>query len=229
MTLAISHATEDPCTLCGSHDTRLVFNQRVGGSTPLERSFVQCRTCELVFVPRRFHLSPAHERAVYDQHQNSPRDLRYRAFLSRLVMPLREVLQTGDSGLDFGCGPGPTLSVMMRESGVECADYDPFYHDDQSLLTRHYDFIASSEVFEHLAAPGHVLQQLSTLLKPDGWMGVMTKRLASLEALPQWHYIRDPTHVCFFTDATFAWMGQQFSFDVRFVSADVVLMQAHYR
>lgn len=164
---------------------------------------------------------------MYDQHQNHRDDPRYRGFLSRLVTPLRARLQPASCGLDFGCGPGPTLSVMLHELGVHCADYDPFYFNNVSLLDRRYDFIASSEVFEHLAAPGQVMQQLCRMLVPGGWLGVMTKRLSSIDALARWHYIRDPTHVSFFSNATFAWMGQHFGFDVHAVSPDVVLMQRH--
>jgi hypothetical protein len=30
-------------------------------------------------------------------------------------------------GLDYGCGPGPTLSSMFREKGFKMADYDLFF------------------------------------------------------------------------------------------------------
>lgn len=225
MTPAFPHTTEQPCPLCHTRETQVAHHQTIGGAAPLVRAFVQCLTCELVFVPRRFHLSREQERAVYDQHENHSDDVRYRAFLSRLVTPLRRELRTGDRGLDFGCGPGPTLSTMMRELGVECVDYDPFFHNDSSLLRGPYDFIASSEVFEHLSAPGRVIGELSSMLASGGWLGVMTKRLLSVHALANWHYIRDPTHVAFFGDATFAWMGDHFGFDVHLVSPDVVLMQ----
>ncbi|MGB2360319.1 MAG: methyltransferase, partial [Porticoccaceae bacterium] len=62
-------------------------------------------------------MSSAAEKAIYDQHQNSPDDLQYRRFLSRLTEPLLERLGPCSRGLDFGCGPGPTLSVMMAEQG----------------------------------------------------------------------------------------------------------------
>ncbi len=202
-----------------------MHRQRIGGPEPIERPFYQCATCELVFVPASYHLSRAQERAVYDQHQNHPGDAGYRGFLSRLVTPLLSRLAPGDRGLDFGCGPGPTLSVMLREVGIECADFDPFYFNDRSLLDGSYDFITSSEVFEHLAAPAQVMHQLCGMLAPAGWLGVMSKRLVSVDALANWHYIRDPTHVSFFGDATFEWIGQSFGLEIHLVSPDVVLMQ----
>ena len=193
---------------------------------PSQREFLRCKRCLLVFVPRAFHLSAAAERAVYERHHNDPNDPHYRAFLSRLFTPLRARLQDGASGLDFGSGPGPALSAMFRASGVACEDYDPFFADDRALLARTYDFIASTEVFEHLSDPAAVLRQLLAMLRAGGWLGVMTKRVTSLEAFAKWHYIRDPTHVTFFSDDTFAWIGEHHGLTVHVESADVVLLTA---
>lgn len=210
--------SDSTCPLCGSTSTH-DFHARD------DRSFLRCAECQLVFVPRRFHLSREAERAVYDLHENRPDDPRYRAFLSRLFAPLRDRLRRGAVGLDFGCGPGPTLSAMFRESGFECADYDPFFRDDRALLTRRYDFVACSEVLEHVSDPAGVLEQLLTLLRPGGWLGVMTKRVTSQAAFAKWHYIRDPTHVAFFSDETFAWIGERYSLTVHVESSDVVLLR----
>jgi hypothetical protein len=91
------------------------------------RNYVSCGKCRLVFVPNKFHLSPSDEKEIYDQHQNSPDDSGYRVFLSRLLTPLVERLEPNRTGLDFGSGPGPTLSVMLSEKGHEMDIYDPFY------------------------------------------------------------------------------------------------------
>ena len=205
------------CPLCASTATREFHRQP-------ERTFHRCAECLLVFVPREFHLPAAEERAVYELHENDPNDPRYRAFLSRLFVPLRARLAEGASGLDFGSGPGPTLSAMFRESGLDCENYDPFFADDRALLARKYDFIVSSEVFEHLSDPASVLQQLLSMLRPSGWLGVMTKRVTTPEAFARWHYIRDPTHVVFFSDATFAWIGERYGLTVHIESSDVVLL-----
>ena len=68
-----------------------------------------------MFVPRSYHLSAADEKAQYDLHENDPNDPGYRAFLDRLAGPLDKRLAPHSHGLDFGCGPGPTLSVMLEE------------------------------------------------------------------------------------------------------------------
>lgn len=206
------------CPLCGTGDS-------VNYHRDARRAYRQCRTCELVFVPPDQRLGPDDERAVYDQHQNSPHDPGYRRFLSRLFAPLSERLAPEARGLDFGAGPGPTLSVMFEEVGHSMAIYDPFYAPDAAALTETYDFITATEVVEHLFEPGVELERLAECLPAGGWLGVMTKRVTSQEAFAGWHYILDPTHVCFFSETTFRWLGEHLGMHVEFPANDVVLLQ----
>ncbi|MCE8011765.1 class I SAM-dependent methyltransferase [Billgrantia desiderata] len=189
------------------------------------RDYYRCDNCRLVFVPPEQRLSPEQERAVYDQHQNRPDDPGYRRFLSRLFEPLQHRLAPGASGLDFGAGPGPTLSLMFEEAGHPMAIYDPFYAPDASVLERRYDFITATEVVEHLFAPGRELARLAALLPSGGWLGLMTKRVTGEEAFARWHYILDPTHVCFFSEASFEWLAAHLGMSVEFPGADVALLQ----
>lgn len=206
------------CPLCASAETAFYYRDA-------RRDYRHCRRCDLVFVPPVFRLSPAEERAVYDQHENSPDDLGYRRFLGRLFDPLRERLAPGARGLDFGAGPGPTLSVMFEEAGHPMAIYDPFYAPDAGVLEEEYDFITATEVAEHLFAPGEVLARLAGRLRPGGWLGLMTKRTTTREAFARWHYILDPTHVGFFSEASFQWLAESLGMSVEFPAADVVLLQ----
>ncbi|WP_108444859.1 class I SAM-dependent methyltransferase [Halomonas denitrificans] len=206
------------CPLCASVDTAPFHRDA-------RRDYQRCGRCELVFVPPAQRLDAAAERAVYDQHENSPDDPGYRRFLSRLFDPLRARLAPGAPGLDFGAGPGPTLSVMFEEAGHPMAIYDPFYASDASVLGRRYAFITATEVAEHLFAPGEELERLVDRLEPGGWLGLMTKRVTTREAFVGWHYILDPTHVCFFSDATFTWFARRHDLRVYFPADDVVLLQ----
>ncbi|APE31651.1 methyltransferase [Halomonas aestuarii] len=206
------------CPLCTSTDTAPFHRDA-------RRDYLRCRVCALVFVPPAQRLDPAAERAVYDQHENSPDDPGYRRFLSRLYDPLRRRLAPGARGLDFGSGPGPTLSVMFEEAGHPMAIYDPCYAPDASVLEDRYAFITASEVVEHLFAPGRELARLAARLEPGGWLGLMTKRVTSAEAFAGWHYILDPTHVCFFSEASFEWLARHLDMRVEFPAADVALLQ----
>ena len=206
------------CPLCDCSHTR--HFHRDG-----RRDYFRCENCWLAFVPPEQRLSPKQEKAVYDQHQNRPDDPEYRRFLSRLFEPLRSRLAPGARGLDFGAGPGPTLSLMFEEAGHPMVLFDPFYAPAPDVLERRYDFITASEVVEHLFAPGVELRRLAALLPEGGWLGLMTKRLISEEAFASWHYILDPTHVCFFSEASFEWLAQYLDMRVEFPAVDVALLQ----
>ena len=144
---------------------------------------------------------------------------------SRLLDPLRPCLKPGSEGLDYGAGPGPALAVMMREEGFDVRLYDPFFHPDRSALDRSYDFIACTETAEHFADPARELRLLHRMLRPSGWLGLMTGMIDSWSGFPQWHYHRDPTHVCFYSKRTMEWIGEWYRWRVRFPCPNVALFQ----
>jgi len=193
--------TNNPaCPLC--HGTDVVDYHR-----DAHREYLNCRTCNLVFVPPSQHLSVGDGKAYYDLHDNRPDDPGYRHFLDRLFTPLNQRLKATAHGLDFGCGPGPTLSGMLEEAGHSVALYDPYYAPDDSVLSANYDFVTLSEVIEHLAEPGLELDRLWNSLRSGGWLAIMTKRVRDPDAFKTWHYITDPTHICFFSEETFRWLS----------------------
>jgi SAM-dependent methyltransferase len=207
-----------PCPLCGSAQTAHFHTDSV-------REYQRCSSCDLVFVPAPFFVLPEEEKGLYDMHENDPRDMAYRQFLSRLFDPLQERLPEHACGLDFGSGPGPTLSKMFEEQGHRVRLYDPFYAPDETALSGEYDFITATEVAEHLHRPAFELERLWSLLRPAGWLGIMTRRLDPKQQFPHWHYKNDPTHVIFFSDLTFEWLANQWETTATFHGPDVVLLQ----
>lgn len=169
------------------------------------------------------YISAADEKARYDLHNNNPDDQRYRRFLSRVFIPMEKRLAPGSHGLDFGSGPGPTLSLMFEEIGHSMAIYDCFYAKDSSVLLEPYDFITATEVLEHLHDPAKELDRLWGLLKPGGNLGVMTQLIPDREAFASWNYKDDLTHVCFFSPSTFQWLADLWRGDVTFAPKGVML------
>lgn len=206
------------CPLCQSNSTSLHEQGRV-------RSFYRCRTCELVYVPASFHLGASDEKAIYDQHENDPEDPGYRTFLSRLMKPLLNYLPPDAKGLDFGCGPGPALSLMFEELGFDIKLYDPFYARTPDVLTEKYDFITATEVVEHLANPSAVFEQLFSMLKPGGVLGIMTKMIPDDIRICDWHYARDLTHISFYDQKSFNYLADKFHYHLEFIGADVIIMK----
>ena len=207
------------CPLCGSSDTTHFYRDK-------RRDYNRCGICSLVFVPPDSYLDLAVERAEYDKHQNFVDDPGYRKFLSRLAVPLLENIPAASRGLDFGCGPGPALAQMLCEAGHDVALYDRYYAPDQAVLQRQYDFICATEVVEHLHHPGDELDRLRRILRPGGYLGIMTKQVLDRQAFAQWHYKNDPTHVCFFSRKTWQWWARRKRLAVKFVGSDVILLHS---
>jgi len=187
------------------------------------REYYRCSACRLVFVPSPYYLSEREVKTHYDQHQNSPDDPRYRQFLNRLFVPLEKNLSNASDGLDFGSGPGPALSVMFEEKGHHMRLYDYFYAPDTSVFDQQYDFVTVSETVEHLHDPRMDLNRLWGCLKPRGRLGIMTKLVVDRKSFVNWYYKNEPSHVCFFSKATFQWLAGQWQADLDFAHEDVVI------
>jgi len=213
----------DVCVLCGGN--------LVSYTQDRLRSYLQCTLCSLVQVPEHQRLSSSEEKIEYDKHENNPEDLGYRVFLSRMLDPMLEALAGRDkaciSGLDFGSGPEPVLQCMFSEEGVKQDIYDVYYAPNLVCFDEgiEYDFITATEVVEHLYEPSFELQRLWSHLAPEGVLGIMTKRVISLEAFESWHYKNDPTHVCFFSIETFEFLAEKWNAELTTVSTDVVLFR----
>lgn len=223
------------CPLCGAlnseHELHLVQRRRPCPSTGQrppadERDYLRCPECRLLYLAPSQRLDAQAEQAVYDQHENGPDDPRYRRFLSKLFLPMRERLAEGASGLDFGCGPGPALARMFEEAGHPIALYDLYYHTDPAPLARQHDFIVATEVIEHLYDPRTVFRQWLACLKSGGLLGVMTQpAFDDHEALMRWHYLRDPTHVCLFSPTTFQWLADEHGLEYQQVAPDCTIFR----
>ncbi len=220
------------CPLCAGKQTAK-FAQA------LSRDYLICQTCALVWVQPDQRPSLTEERAEYALHENDPADARYRKHLQKLTAPLvsrlPQNMQTGPggarSGLDFGSGPGPAISVMLGEQGFDVANYDPAFAPDKSLLGRRYDFITCTEAAEHFHNPAREFALLARLIKPGGVIGLMTGlRLPGLHAVDSgfanWYYIRERSHVCFYAPQTMHWIAARHGWQAEIFSADVVIMRA---
>lgn len=127
------------CPLCG---TEKALFYHYGHET--DRFYYKCGHCSLIFVPRTSYLSEADEASRYELHDNDIRQPGYRAFLNRVVEPLVEALTASQTewdeadsadmkaiarlGVDFGCGPGPSISIMMKDLGYDVINYDPQFY-----------------------------------------------------------------------------------------------------
>jgi hypothetical protein len=206
------------CPLCASEVTEPFYRDR-------RREFFRCPQCDLVFVPPEFHLSPEAEKERYDFHSHSLQDSGYRNFLNRLFQPLETKLAPGAHGLDFGCGQEPTLSVLFEEAGYACDNYDLHYFNDPAVLEKQYDFLTCSETMEHFFRPRDEFEQFLKMVKPGGWIGIMTQLREPDSSFDKWFYKDDATHLCFFSRKSFQWLETQYDLKLEFHPDGVMLFQ----
>ncbi|WOG25400.1 class I SAM-dependent methyltransferase [Endozoicomonas sp. 8E] len=212
--MLLSTTENSQCPLCSAVSNDFASDKR--------RDYFRCTRCSLVFADQKSWPTPEQERSEYELHKNNAFEPGYRKFLSRVAEPLKDRISLDAKGLDFGCGPGPTLSLMMAEAGWPMALYDPFFHPDQSALEKTYDFITATEVIEHIHQPDVWLPKLWGMIRPDGTLVFMTKMVIDQEAFCRWHYKNDPTHVCFYSIETFQYLAEQWQAVLSFEARDVI-------
>lgn len=218
-----SGVSQSPCPLCSAPTLELSNAAR-------EHSrYFRCAVCALIHLDPAHRLSRDAERSRYRLHENDGSDPGYVSFLKRLADPVMERLRPGARGLDFGCGPAPVLSEILTAAGFPCAAYDPFFAPDESLLDKRYDFVTCSEVIEHARDPAHMFATLRRMLSPGGILGVMTMFHPGEAAFADWWYRRDPTHVCFYNEATMRWIGERYEWQTDFPAPNVTLFSAAAR
>ena len=210
----MTHINNILCPLCSSSANYYLKDKN--------RKYFQCQNCRLVFVRSNNFLSAKEEKSRYDLHQNSPNDMGYRKFLSRMLSPMTSRLPVGSLGLDFGCGPGSTLSIMFEEAGYPMKIYDKFYATDTSVLQIKYNFVTVTEVLEHLQDSKNTLIKIWNLVKPGGYLGIMTKLVIGPKEFATWHYKNDDTHICFYSKETFNWLAKKWKTKAVYVDKDVI-------
>lgn len=204
------------CPLCSSVEVRPFAEIRAA-------RYFRCGVCWLTFLAPEQRPDEEAERAHYGTHENDAADPRYHAFLDRLAAPLAERLAPGAEGLDYGAGPAPALAEMLRERGFGVRVYDPFFAHDDDALRHTYDFIACTETAEHFFDPAAEFARLDAMLRPGGWLGVMTEILDDDSRFTGWRYARDPTHVSFYRAETMRWIADRFGWRLHAPARNVVL------
>lgn len=169
-----------------------------------EATFHYCPDCEYISRNINQRLSRSAEKETYDLHENSIEDPRYveyfYKFLNAAVFPY---VPEGMEGLDFGSGPSPVLAQLLERSRYRMDIYDEFYATEKIYAHKKYDLITVTEVVEHLADPVHYFKLFAANLKADGILAVMTQFHKNDPAhFHKWHYVRDPTHISFYTPKT---------------------------
>ena len=206
------------CPLCHCPEHNSFYQKK-------EKSYFQCSNCHLIYLSPENRLNLKEEKSEYDKHENSPQDRGYVKFLSRLLEPMLKKIPKQSQGLDFGCGPGPTLSLLFEDHDHRMEIYDPIYFPNNEVFQKKYDFISASEVIEHVFRPDEFFSTLLALLNPRGILGLMTKLSTGQQDFSKWHYKDDPTHVCFYCGNTFEWIAKKYQLQYEIIGADIIILK----
>ncbi len=204
------------CLLCGSSKTQSYYSNE-------KASYLCCSRCDLVFLPKRFHLNNTDEKSRYDLHQNDSNDVGYRQFLSTIFNPVEKFLVPNSKGLDFGCGPGPTLSLMFKDKGYQVDLFDKYYANNEHIFNNKYDFITATEVLEHLDKPKMEIDRLFNMLNSNGVLAIMTQLITSKIDFHTWYYKNDPTHICFFSEKTLQYLAHKHNAKLEIIGDNTAL------
>ncbi|PKP02759.1 MAG: class I SAM-dependent methyltransferase [Bacteroidetes bacterium HGW-Bacteroidetes-9] len=205
------------CPLC----TKPLGFKEVQG--PDARIYNHCEKCYLIFTATRFQPTKKEEEKRYLQHNNGIQHNGHVTFLNKAIKPALEYLKPGMKGLDYGCGPVPTLSRLLEQNGYTCDDYDPIFFPELDQ-DKQYDFIFATECFEHFFFPAKELQKIRRLLKEDGILVIMTEQWQNLEKFKTWYYAKDSTHVSFYHKRTFGFIANKSGMNTLFTDNNRVII-----
>jgi 2-polyprenyl-3-methyl-5-hydroxy-6-metoxy-1,4-benzoquinol methylase len=214
------------CNLCGADKPRVVY-------TNFGRDISRCGSCGHLYAgparltgwetwtqydERFFENEYLPTMGVVDgQFDLEAFDARYSQMLDRL-RPHRRL----GTLLDVGCGAGFFLKSAERDgwrvSGIEVMPHGAEFArtrlgldvvstpiEDANLSPAAFDVIVMFDVIEHLADPVGVVGRLGSLLRPGGWLAIITPNIGSLTHAMLgglWCVLNPSEHLHYFSEAS---------------------------
>jgi SAM-dependent methyltransferase len=197
------------CKICSSFATAIT-------DTKTKKIYHKCLRCSYIFLDEAFYVDEVKEKKHYDKHHNSFESSGYVKMFEDLIEAfVTPHIDSIESALDFGCGEGEVLPILLERSRIECDRYDIFYFPQKIYEDKKYDLILSTEVFEHLQNPLEVLKELLLHTREGGYLLLMSAfHPNNDEEFFKWWYIRDITHIGFFNIATFEYIANELNLEI---------------
>ncbi len=197
------------CKICSS-DTHKIQDPKS------LKIYHKCTACEYIFLDEFFYVDSQREKKNYDKHHNTFESIGYvqmfEDLIENFILPYSENIA---KTLDFGCGRGEVLPLLLEKEGFVSHRYDLYYFPKKVYEGEVYDLIVSTEVFEHLQNPLEVLKELLCHIKEGGYLLLMTIfHPSNDDEFFKWWYIRDVTHIGFFNLKTFEYLAKTLNLEI---------------
>lgn len=192
------------CKICNSPTEELLDKQ-------MKVTYDVCQKCDFISKQKEYHLSAEDEHGRYALHNNFLDNEGYVNIFNNMIESHVRPLKNVKTILDFGCGPYPTLKILLERLDYKVSIYDPYFEKDLSYRDQKYDLIVTTEVIEHMVNPMKELTHMLGLLEDKGYLLIMTLfREMDEERFLTWWYRRDRTHISFFNETTFNYIQAKF-------------------
>ena len=145
----------------------------------------------------------------YLLHRNSRENKGYVAFLSDIIdLSLAAAGPGVREVVDWGSGPEPVCSALLRERGYSVHSWDPIFDDGAEPDAFSCDLALCVEVAEHFSAPKDDFPRLAAKLKPGALLALHTAQVPEDDKdFMDWWYQEDPTHVVFYSENSLQHLG----------------------
>lgn len=184
------------CKLCFRNSIDTIEDKQ------MQNTYHFCKDCDFIFSSNLPTLEQ--EKNQYSHHNNSLENSGYVEMLEKFIdTAIIPYANTSKNVLDYGSGPEPVLSYLLKNRGFNVQIYDPIYAKNESFKDKKFSVIVSTEVFEHLHSPHETIKELVEILEDNAILSFQTMfHPEDNEKFLNWWYRRDPTHVGFFSHKT---------------------------
>lgn len=200
------------CPICSSVTKKIKDGKK-------EIYYIKCSRCDFIYKDPKHKISEDAEKSRYEEHNNSIDDPRYVQYFEKFIKTsIFPFAPSGKDLLDFGSGPSPVLGEILKEKYEYNVDiYDYYFKPEKIYIGKKYDVITCTEVIEHIANPMDYFNLFSEILKENGILALMTYfHPKEDEDFFNWHYVRDKTHISFFSQKTIEYISRELNMEMLF-------------
>ncbi|QFR50299.1 class I SAM-dependent methyltransferase [Sulfurimonas lithotrophica] len=197
------------CKLCNNPVTKI-------SDTRNNWEFLHCENCEFIFKNPSYYVSSEDELKQYNNHNNTMDSPGYVEMFEKFMEDtFLEYIESIKNVLEFGSGPGPVLSELLKQRALNVDIYDKYFSPQKVYEGKEYDLITSTEVIEHIENPKEIFKFFASHIKSGGYLALMTQFHTNVpDEFKKWWYKNDPTHICFFRPYTFEVLARENGFKV---------------